>query len=165
MGVLAMLVSAMLDLAILDSAMLLPLPLPFLLDASGSVRPRLSPRLIPPTWLPALATLVLATLPPLPTLDTLPPPCSLDASGSVRLRLRLRLTPPTWLPATDLATLVSVMPVSAMPVLATPTLAMPPLPTGTTCGNFGKSKVQSFSLRRHQQQRCKNMHVIPSDLE
>merc|ERR1711915_465292 len=89
----------------------------------------------------ALATLVLATLPPLPTLDTLPPPCSLDASGSVRPRLRLRLTPPTWLPATDLATLVSVMPVSAMPVLATPTLAMPPLPTRTTCGNFGKSKV------------------------
>merc|ERR550519_1947720 len=71
-------------------------------------------------------------------------PCSLDASGSVRPRLRLRLTPPTWLPATDLATLVSVMPVSAMPVLATPTLAMPPLPTGTTCGNFGKFKVFLF---------------------
>merc|ERR1711922_127429 len=138
-------------------------------DASGSVRLRLSPRPTPPTSppvtdlatppsvlvMPALAMLVLATLPPLPTLDTLPPPCSLDASGSVRPRLRLRLTPPTWLPATDLAT----------PVLATPTLAMPPLPTGTTCGNFGKSKVQSFSLRRHQQQRCKNMHVIPSDLE
>merc|ERR1712200_16055 len=144
------------------------------LDASGSVRLRLSPRPTPPTSppvtdlatppsvlaIPALATLVLATLPPLPTLDTLPPPCSLDASGSVRPRLRPRLTPPTWLPATDLATLVSVM-----PVLATPTLAMPPWPTGTTCGNFGKSKVQSFSLRRHQQQRCKNMHVIPSDLE
>jgi len=58
--VLAMLVSAMLDLAIPDSAMLLPLPLPFLLDASGSVRPRLSPRLIPPTWLPVLVMLVLA---------------------------------------------------------------------------------------------------------
>merc|ERR1711909_210703 len=130
----------------------------FLLDASGSERPRLSPRLTPPTSppvtdlatppsvlvMPALATLVLATLSPLPTLDTLPPPCSLDASGSVRPRLRLRLTPPTWLPATDLATLVSVMPVSAMPVLATPTLAMPPLPTGTTCGNFGKFKVFLF---------------------
>merc|ERR1711922_120336 len=98
------------------------LPPPCSLDASGSVRLRLSPRPTPPTSpqvtglatppsalaMPALATLVLATLPPLPTLDMLPPPCSLDASGSVRPRLRLRLTPPTWLPATDLATLVSV---------------------------------------------------------
>merc|ERR1712200_342433 len=119
------------DLAILDSTMLLPLPLPFLLDASGSVRLRLSPRPTPPTS------------PPVTDLAT----------------------PPSVLAMLALATLVSAMPVSAMPVLAPPTLAMLPLPTGTTCGNFGKSKVQSFSLRRHQQQRCKNMHVIPSDLE